>query len=586
MPIFSPCKISSFLSLIFALLLSITTNTIPRSTYAANILAVFPSVWKSHYLYGRAILQELVANQHHNVTLISAFKSVVTRGENSPTELPHNISRSSRSSLNEIQIDGIDQNWLEMGLSTQIDSMNEKSIMERFTRMVYAGVSAADLVLGSKEVKKLLASNESFDLLIADIFLGDALLGLSQFYKVPIVVVSPTGPNTWINEMTGNSQNAAQDPSYFLPYLEVMSLSERIINTLMAMFEKLTFNFFHMISHQAVYEKHFEALAAQRNEVLPHHRHLTHNISLVLLNSHPVVHYPRAFLPNVIEVGGIHLRNEKLPEHLLRFIEDSEDGVIYISFGADIKISESSEQKLDILFHALETLTESTRVLLKWEDSLEKHDLRTKNIFTSEWFPQQAVLAHPKVKLFISSAGLMSVIESIHYQTPMLAIPILPEQQVNAKRLENRGCGITLPYEDLNYDSLLDVIDNALSNKSLSTNIAAVGRLLNDQTSDPMSRALYYIDMVLRTSGANHLKSHANQLGFFKSQLVDVLLIILAGVCVIIAVPFLVICAILRRSDSTREETLSSLVRQKRLSEPTSPRRESVQRSNSISGEN
>lgn len=177
MPLYSPCKISSFLSLIFALLLSITTTTIPRSTYAANILAVFPSVWKSHYLYGRSILQELVANQHHNVTLISAFKSVVSREENNtPTELPHNNSRC-RSSFNEIQINGIEQNWLEMGLSTQIDSMNEKSIMERFTRMVYAGVSAADLVLGSKEVKKLLASNESFDLLIADIFMGDALLG-------------------------------------------------------------------------------------------------------------------------------------------------------------------------------------------------------------------------------------------------------------------------------------------------------------------------------------------------------------------------------------------------------------------------
>ncbi|XP_055856235.1 UDP-glycosyltransferase UGT4 [Episyrphus balteatus] len=577
MPLFSPCKISSFLSLIFAIILNIA-NITPPSTYAANILAVFPSVWKSHYLYGRAILQELVQTQQHNVTLISAFRTNVIREvTQNTTELPQD------SRLTEIQINGLEQNWLEMGLSTQVDSMNEKSIMERFTRLVYAGASAADLVLASKEVKNLLMSNVTFDLFIVDIFLSDALLGLSQFYKVPIVVVSPTGPNTWINEMTGNSQNSALDPSNFLPYLEQMSLYERIINTLMAVFEKLTYNFFHMISHQAVYEKHFEALAVERNEVLPHHRDLTHNISLVLLNSHPVVQYPRSFLPNVIEVGGIHLRDEKLPEHLLQFIEDSEDGVIYVSFGADIKISEFSEQKLDILFHVLETLKESMRVLLKWEDTLEKHDLRTKNIFTSEWFPQQAVLAHPKVKLFISSAGLMSVIETIHYKTPILAIPILPEQQVNAKRLENRGCGISLPYEDLNYDSLLDAIDNALSNKSLSTNIAAVGKLLNENIQDPMSKALYYIDMVLKTSGANHLKSNSNNYGFFKTELVDVLLIILAGLCVIIAVPFLVICAILRRSDYTRSETLSSMVRQRRgtSSEVNSPRKDSVPRSSS-----
>lgn len=576
MNLFWPCKKSSFLSLVAFLFITIFTN-IPQSTYAANILAVFPSVWKSHYLFGRAIIQELVVTQHHNVTLISAFKS--SNSEFLATELPHN---ESSHLLTEIKIDAIGQNWYEMGLSQQGDIMNERSILERFTRMVYAGASASDILLGSKEIKNLLNSNATFDLFIADIFLSDALLGLSQFYKVPIVVVSPTGPNTWINEMTGNSQNSALDPSNFLPYLEVMTLGERIINTLMGMFEKLTYNFFHMIAHQAVYEKHFEALAEERHEVLPHHRDLTHNISLVLLNSHPVVQYPRSFLPNVIEVGGAHLKGEKLPEHLKKFIEDSEDGVIYISFGADIKISELSEQKLDILFHALETLKETIRVLLKWEDSLEKIDLRTKNIFTSSWFPQQAILAHPKVKLFISSGGLMSVIEAIHYHTPMLAIPILPEQQVNAKRLENRGCGFSLPYEDLNYDKLLDVIDNALSNKTLSTNIAAVSQLFHENPQNPMSRALYNIDMILRTSGANHLKSHANKFGFFKTELVDVLLIILAGVCVIIAVPFLVICAILRKSDNTPPDTLSSMMRAaKRSSEPISTRRESLQKRSS-----
>lgn len=570
MSLFLPCKIFTFLFLIFAILL---TN-IPNSTYAANILAVFPSVWKSHYLFGRAILQELVATQHHNVTLISAFKS--SNSDIVATELPHN-ERSNQ--LTEIQINAIASNWLEMGLSQQADEMNDKSILERFTRMVYAGASTADLILGSKEMKNLLNSNQTFDLFVADIFLGDALLGLSQFYKVPIVVVSPTGPNTWINEMTGNSQNSALDPSNFLPYLEVMSLSERIANTLMGVFEKLTYNFFHMISQQVVYEKHFEALTEERNEILPHHRDLTHNISLVLLNSHPVIQYPRAFLPNVIEVGGVHLRDEKLPEHLEKFIDDSEDGVIYISFGADVKISELFEQKLDILFHALESYQQSMRVLLRWEDSSQKLDLRTKNLFTSDWFPQQAILAHPKVKLFISSAGLMSVIEAIHYQTPMLAIPILPEQQVNTKRLENRGCGISLPYEDLNYESLVDAIDNALSNQSFATNIAKVGQLLSENIQNPMSRALYYIDMVLRTGGAKHLKSHANKYGFFKTELVDVLLIILAGVCVIIAVPFLVICAILRRSDyTTRSETLSSMIRQKRNSEVTSPRRDSLEK--------
>lgn len=62
-------------------------------------------------------------------------------------------------------------------------------------------------------------------------------------------------------------------------------------------------SFFHLISQQSVYTNHFELLVKE----LPLYRDLTKNLSLALINSHPGLHYSRAYLPNMVEVGGLHL---------------------------------------------------------------------------------------------------------------------------------------------------------------------------------------------------------------------------------------------------------------------------------------
>lgn len=143
--------------------------------------------------------------------------------------------------------------------------------------------------------------------------LNNFRFSLSFYYQVPTVVLSPSGSNTWLNQRFGNPQNAALDPSNFLPFTKDMTFTQRCVNTLMAMFEKLTYSFFHMISQQAVYTKHFEPLCQLANwcKELPHHKVLTENLSLALINTHPVLQYPRAFLPNMLSIAGSHLKTSK-----------------------------------------------------------------------------------------------------------------------------------------------------------------------------------------------------------------------------------------------------------------------------------
>lgn len=48
---------------------------------------------------------------------------------------------------------------------------------------------------------------------------------------------------------------------------------------------------------------------------IPHPKELQKNVSMVLQNGHVTVSHAQPFLPNVIEVGGVHCRPAKpLPE--------------------------------------------------------------------------------------------------------------------------------------------------------------------------------------------------------------------------------------------------------------------------------
>lgn len=109
-------------------------------------------------------MQHLVATpNNHSVTLIS----------------PHAAAEPALEGIREIRIEDQDlnQNWLDMGMSFEAEQMHAQSVMERFTRMIYAGTTNVDLVLSDAQVRKLLTSGEHFDLLIVDLFLSEALLG-------------------------------------------------------------------------------------------------------------------------------------------------------------------------------------------------------------------------------------------------------------------------------------------------------------------------------------------------------------------------------------------------------------------------
>lgn len=121
------------------------------------------------------------------------------------------------------------------------------------------------------------------------------------------------------------------------------------------------------------------------------------------------------------------MKNETkpLPEDIKSFIESAEHGVVYFSLGGNLKPSKMSAEKKHAIHVALSKLKQ--KVIWKWDTPLKVDE---KKIMVRKWLPQDDILAHDNVKLFVTHGGLLSCTESILRGKPILGIPIFGDQMV------------------------------------------------------------------------------------------------------------------------------------------------------------
>lgn len=312
--------------------------------------------------------------------------------------------------------------------------------------------------LRSRAFSTLLHStDEHFDVIVMEVFLNEAMVGLSHHFGAPIVGYSTIGNTKSTSDMVGSPSPLSYIPHCMLPFTEEMNFVQRIYNTMISAFESIFFHFAYMPLHERLYNEIFAdpkpTLAVAR----------ANNVSLVLLNTHFSLSYPRPYMVNMIEVGGMHVSPtpNKLPDKIQRFLDDAENGAVLFSLGSIAKTSHLPTEKRQAFLRVFAGLKQ--RVLWKWEEP----DLpgRPDNVMIDKWLPQEDILAHPNVKLFISHAGLLSMTESIYHGVPFVGIPLGSDQNLNMARAERAGHGVKVNFFNLTAESLDWAVREVLGDK-------------------------------------------------------------------------------------------------------------------------
>lgn len=99
---------------------------------------------------------------------------------------------------------------------------------------------------------------------------------------------------------------------------------------------------------------------------------------------------------------------------------------------------------------------------MKWEsDSLEG---KPENVLIGKWLPQDDILAHKNVKLFISHCGLGSTAESKYHAVPIVAVPLFADQNANTDVVVDEGWGVKVDFATITETSFLEGIKEVLEN--------------------------------------------------------------------------------------------------------------------------
>ncbi len=80
----------------------------------------------------------------------------------------------------------------------------------------------------------------------------------------------------------------------------------------------------------------------------------------------------------------------------------------------------------------------------------------------------------------------------VYHGVPMTTLPVWYDQHHNAKRVEHRGYGLTLPFYVFTGDDLLAAITEVIHNKTYKDNIQRCSRISRDMPTAKEKLAVFW----------------------------------------------------------------------------------------------
>ncbi|KAJ8924193.1 hypothetical protein NQ315_006984 [Exocentrus adspersus] len=443
-----------------------------------NILIACPVASVSHQIWNYAIAEGLMA-KGHNVTMAGPDANMHKESDRyHPIAFEDVLSKVAESKAIDIEAS---------------PHQNLYQLMTSFNAYVYATYKYLYLSKGFQQILNY-PKGVKFDLIIMDVTLGPCLYPLIEMFGYPPTIgITAFLLPPFLSHSFGNNLPASYLPYYHLNYMQDMSFFQRVVNYL-------------VINVDLLYKKTYEAQQLEElvNEAFGKGKRslieLERHISLLLCNINTALHYPQPLTPNIIPVGGLHAKPPKqLPQDLKKILDNSADGVILIKL----------------------------RQTVLWKFESDIGDL-PKNVVIRRFLPQNDILAHPNIKLFITHGGGLSTLETAYHGVPVLGIPFFVDQYMLTNAMVEKGLGLKLEFPDVTTQNLLDVLNELLNNKKYTENIKEVSRRMKDQSSTPLETAVFWAEYAIRHNGTQHLNPKSRDMSDFVSSSLDVVLFLLS----------------------------------------------------------
>ncbi|XP_030018435.1 UDP-glucuronosyltransferase 2C1-like isoform X7 [Sphaeramia orbicularis] len=494
-------------------------------------IVVFP-VDGSHWVNMEVLLQAL-HSRGHNITVVRNSKSWYIK-ENS-------------TYYNSITVP------VERGIDKEFITNMTSSVLE-FERGALPLTSFLYMVIGM--IPKIIEVHKVFNDFVLAMFNDPDFLKMLKYSNFDLVLTDPSWGGgaifakylnlplvynvRWILAKEAHF-SLAPSPVSHIPitgtgYTDKMTFLQRVKNMMFYLLAQIHYYLMITQTYQQLCEKTLRP-NIDFNE-------LSLSADLWLMRVDFVFEYPRPTMPNFVYMGGFQCTPAKpLPQHLEDFVQSSgEHGVIIMSMGTFV-----SALPADMTNEIAAAFAKLPQKVI-WRHKGDTPANLGNNTLLVDWMPQNDLLGHPKMKLFVAHGGTNGLQEALYHGVPVVGIPLFFDQYDNLMRLKERGGAQILTINSVDKDNnFLKAVEEVLNDPSYRMNMQRLSRLHRDQPMKPLDNALFWMEFVMRHKGAAHLRTESYRMPWYSYYSVDVGLFLFGVFLLVLTTVFILMRCLYRK---------------------------------------
>ncbi|KAL2744254.1 UDP-glucuronosyltransferase 3A2-like [Vespula maculifrons] len=492
------------MNLIIGLTLFFTVLTTPRTLVnSKKLLIVVPSPLYSHQIAYQSLWRKL--HEHGHELVILTLNAIKDPNLTNYTEINYNINYGELEKILDIKLN---RRFTEMELSELLDNIRH-NITEELLKL--------------PNIQKLFVStsNEKFDAVIVETISSPIFYLLAQKFNAPLIGITSTQLRNLERYLLGSPILPSHLSNWEIEDISNNAQFSQRLKNFIDTYYYMYYWFYTFVPIQQMIARKY------LGDNVPSIIEAGQNMSLVLASSHMINLYSRPEIPNVVYYNGGHISKipPSLPTDLREFLDNATNGFIYMSFGSTVKYNYLKENTKTLLTNVLSKLPWPIVWSRNDADSIKNFSYHLGKIFISKWVPQQGILAHPNIKLFIYQGGLQSTEEAIYYGVPLIGIPIVFDQHYNVKKIVTFGVAKYLHLanmtEEIFHDSIYDMFNNIERYKEKMLELQSI---VKDVPYDSVENAVWWIEYVIRNKGAPYLQFNEKYISYYQRYDIDIII--------------------------------------------------------------
>ena len=377
-------------------------------------------------------------------------------------------------------------------------------------------------IMENKELQERLKL-ERFDMAIMDgIEPGRMFYIIPYKYNIPVITISAFITDPWDSNVPAI---LSVEPFIGSLFSNQMNFFQRLVNVIQEIV-------FHNVRFM---------LGLERNELVRKYAPEKPYISLsdlykkseMFINELDIytIDYPRISAPHYIYVGGLLKMSAKpLSPELENFVASAAKGTIIITFGQVVK--QIPDVFLEKIVSVCDKMPETHFVV---RNGVEVTRQLPSNVKVMKWIPQNDLLGHPNVKVFMSHAGTNGMRMAINFGKPMILAPVTGlEYNVLQATSKQYGKRIDLLHdkpEDI-VEVLLEVLENPLYTQKVEEAMRISHAL--PQATDTLA---FWVDHILKY-GSKHIRPAYMDMPLYKLLMLDILGLLVVLILLLVLITY------------------------------------------------